>query len=104
MSSWFRVDPVDGTVVLAIHAQPRAKRTEVVGVHGDALKVRVAAPALEDRANEALIAFVAERFGVARRDVTLLSGGKSREKRLAVRAPAIDPEAAMAPPAGGNGD
>ena len=59
----------------------------------------MAAPALENRANEALIAFVAERFGVARRDVTLLSGEKSREKRLEVRSAVVDPEAALAPTA-----
>jgi hypothetical protein len=64
-----------------------------------AKKVRVAAPALESRANEALIAFVAERFGVTRRDVRLLSGEKSREKRLEVRLATVDPEAALAIPA-----
>lgn len=99
MAGWYRRDPVEGVVTLFIHAQPQARRTEVVGLHGDSLKVRVAAPALENRANEALIAFVAERFGVARRDVTLLSGEKSREKRLEVRSAVVDPEAALAPTA-----
>lgn len=74
----------DGALALAIHAQPGARRTEVAGLHGDALKIRVAAPALEDRANEALMAFIAERLGVARRAVRLVSGAKSREKRFAV--------------------
>ena len=97
MKSWYRDDPARGVVVLRIHAQPQAKRTEVAGEHGDSLKVRVAAPALDDRANEALIAFVAERFGVPRRSVTLVAGEKSREKRLEVRAPGVDPEAALAP-------
>jgi uncharacterized protein (TIGR00251 family) len=82
----------DGTIVLAVHAQPGAKRTEVSGLHGDALKVRVAAPALEDRANEALVEFLAKRFGVARRDVTLVSGAKSREKRFEICGSAMDPE------------
>lgn len=83
-------------MILRIHAQPQARRTEVVGPHGDSLKIRVAAPALDNRANEALVAFVAERFGVSRRDVVLLSGEKAREKRLQVRAPCADPEAALA--------
>jgi uncharacterized protein (TIGR00251 family) len=83
--------------VLAIHAQPGAKRTEVVGLHGDALKVRVAAPALEDRANEALIAYIAERLGVAKRDVNLIAGTKSREKRFEVRGSKVDP-ACLLPP------
>lgn len=91
MPSWYRRD-ADGSLVLAIHAQPGAKRTEVAGLHGDALKIRVAAPALEDRANEALIEFIAGRFGVPRRNVTLLSGHKSREKRFAVVGSSADPE------------
>jgi uncharacterized protein (TIGR00251 family) len=75
----------DGALVISIHAQPGAKRTEVAGLHGDALKIRVAAPALEDRANDALIAFIAEKLGISKRDVTLVSGAKSREKRFAIR-------------------
>jgi hypothetical protein len=97
VAGWFRRDPAQGVVTLSIHAQPQARRTEVVGLHGDSLKVRVAAPALENRANEALIAFVAKRFGVARRDVTLLSGEKSREKVLQVRSTTADPETVLAP-------
>jgi uncharacterized protein (TIGR00251 family) len=91
MSPWHR-RLADGTIVLAVHAQPGAKRTEVSGLHGEALKIRVAAPALEDRANEALIGFLAKRFGVARRDVTLVSGAKSREKRFEIRGSVVDPE------------
>ncbi len=87
---WHRRLP-DGTLVLTVHAQPGAKRTEVAGLHGAALKIRVAAPALEDRANAALIEFIAERLGVARRDVTLVSGAKSREKRFEIRSAIIDP-------------
>ena len=75
----------DGTVVLFVHAHAGAKRTEVRGLHGDALKISVAAPALEDRANSALIEFIAERLGVSRRDVTLASGAKSREKRFEIQ-------------------
>ena len=81
---WHRRLP-DGTLLLSIHAQPGAKRTEVAGLHGEALKIRVAAPALEDRANAALIEFIAERLGVPRRNVTLVGGAKSREKRFEVR-------------------
>jgi uncharacterized protein (TIGR00251 family) len=91
MSPWYR-RLADGTIVLAIHAQPGAKRTEISGLHGDALKVRVAAPALEDRANAALLEFLAESFNVAKRDVTLVSGAKSREKRFEIRGSAVDPE------------
>ena len=91
MSPWHR-RLADGTILLAVHAQPGAKRTEVSGLHGDALKVRVAAPALKDRANEALVEFLAKRFGVAKRDVTLVSGAKSREKRFEIRGSVVGPE------------
>ena len=92
--SWF-TRAADGSLILRFHVQPGARRTEVAGTHGDALKVRVAAPALEDRANDALVAFVAERLGVAKRDVSIASGGRSREKRVEVRAPA-DPARLLA--------
>jgi uncharacterized protein len=94
MPTWHRRD-ADGALVLAIHAQPGAKRTEVAGVHGNALKVRVAAPALEDRANDALVEFLAERFGVPKRNVTLLSGHKSREKRFSIAGATLDADAAL---------
>jgi uncharacterized protein (TIGR00251 family) len=87
MSAWCR-RAADGAWIVCVRAQPGARRTEVAGLHGEALKIRIAAPALEDRANEALIEFVARRLGVAKRDVTLESGGKSREKRLRVSAAA----------------
>ena len=60
----------------------------MAGLHGGALKIRIAAPALEDRANDALLEFIAERLGVARRSVTLAAGAKSREKRVRIAAPA----------------
>ena len=88
MPAWHR--HADGALVISVHAQPGAKRTEVAGFHGDALKIRVAAAALEDRANEALVAFIAGKLGVAKREVTLVSGARSREKRFAIRV-ACDP-------------
>lgn len=98
MTAWFSRD-AGGTVTLRIHAQPGAKRTEIAGLHGDALKVRVAAPALEDRANEALVAFLAATFAVPKRAVILVSGSKSREKRFEVIGSTVDPRVLMRPPA-----
>ena len=69
---------------LELHVQPGAKRTEVTGMHGERIKIRLAAPPTEGRANAALIEFLAEAFGVARRDVTILSGMKSRDKRVLI--------------------
>lgn len=72
-------------VTIAVRAQPGAKRTKVVGVHGEELKIAVQAPPIEGRANEALIAFLAETLGVAKSKVTLLSGELSRSKVFLVR-------------------
>jgi uncharacterized protein (TIGR00251 family) len=94
MASWHRRD-ADGTLVLVVHAQPGAKQTEIVGLHGDALKVRVAAPAIEDRANDALTTFLAKRFNVPKKNVTLLSGHKSRSKRFQIAGASIDPDIAL---------
>jgi uncharacterized protein (TIGR00251 family) len=74
-------------LLLALHAQPGARRTEVAGLHGGALKLRVAARAVEGAANEALLEFLAESFGVAKRQVELESGDSSRKKRVRIRAP-----------------
>ena len=80
--SWLREDG-DG-VVLTLHIQPGAKRTEVAGLHGHALKIRLAAPPVDGKANEALIAFVAKTLGVSKSHVELVSGQTSRAKRLRV--------------------
>ena len=94
MPSWYRrLD--SGALELFVHAQPGAKRTGVAGLHGNALKVRLAAPALEDRANEALIDFVAEALGASRRDVVLVSGERSREKRLRISGATRLPESLL---------
>lgn len=69
---------------LAVHVQPGAKRSAVAGLHGARLKLRIAAPALDGRANDALVAFVAESLGVARRSVRVASGERSRDKLVAV--------------------
>lgn len=91
MPAWCR-RLADGALSVSVHAQPGAKRTELAGLHGQALKVRVAAPALEDRANEALAEFLAGVFRVPRRAVRLTSGARSREKRFEVRGSAVAPE------------
>ena len=84
----------DESVVVDLHVQPRAGRTAVVGRHGAALKVRVAAPPVDGRANDAVCALMAEVFGVAPSAVSVVSGGSSRTKR--VRVDGVDAEAAGA--------
>jgi uncharacterized protein (TIGR00251 family) len=81
-------------VVVRVHAQPGAARTEVAGVHGDALKVRVREAAEQGRANRAVEAVLADLFGVPARDVTVRSGSKARSKRVHVAG--IDATAATA--------
>jgi uncharacterized protein (TIGR00251 family) len=75
---------VSGGVRFAVHVQPRASRSEVSGVHGAALKVRLSAPPVEGAANEALIALLAERLGVTRRQVRIVAGATSRAKTVEV--------------------
>jgi uncharacterized protein (TIGR00251 family) len=69
---------------IRVRAQPRASRTEVAGLHGESLRIRIASPPVDGAANEALIRFLAERLGVARRRVTLLRGESSRDKTVDV--------------------
>ena len=79
-------------LVLTLHVQPGARRTEVAGVHGDALKVRLAAPPVEGKANLALLRFLAEAFGVPPRAVTLVRGETSRQKTVRIEAPRARPD------------
>lgn len=68
--------------LLAVHVQPGAKKTESAGLHGDRLKVRLAAPPVDGKANKVLIAWVADAFGIKKAAVTLLRGHASRQKTL----------------------
>jgi uncharacterized protein len=71
-------------VLLRVHLQPRAARDRVVGLHGEALKVALTAAPVENAANSALLAFLATLLRVPRASVSLVSGAKSREKRVFV--------------------
>jgi uncharacterized protein len=75
----------NGTVVFSVRVQPRASKDEVGGEMGGALKVRLRAPAVEDRANEALVEFLAEVLKTSRSAVSILSGERSRVKRIEIR-------------------
>ena len=79
----------EGGVTLAVRAQPGAKRTSIVGVYGEGaaaqLKISVQAPPIEGRANSALIKFLADKFGVPKSNVELVSGELSRSKVFLLR-------------------
>jgi uncharacterized protein len=78
------------TCKLAIKAVPNAPRSEVVGWLGDALKIKVHAPALEGRANEELCRFLAEALDLPRRAVTVATGNTSRQKRVQIDGLSLD--------------
>lgn len=84
---WLRA-AADG-VVVDLHIQPGAKRTGIAGVHGDALKIRLAAPPVDGKANECLRAFLAETLAVAKSKVELVSGETSRSKRVRIAGPTV---------------
>ena len=71
-------------MILELHVQPGASRSGFAGRHGERLKLRLAAPALENKANQALVEFLAEHYGVPRRNVRILSGARSRQKRVEI--------------------
>jgi uncharacterized protein (TIGR00251 family) len=71
-------------VLLRVHVQPAAGKTQIMGRHGDALKVKVGAPPEAGRANDAVIALLADVVGVAAAAVTVESGATSRDKRLRI--------------------
>ena len=71
-------------MILELHVQPGAKRSEFAGMHGERVKIRLAAPALEGKANAALIEFLAGHYGVPRRNVRIAAGLKSRRKRVVI--------------------
>lgn len=84
MSDWFRLG-ADGRITLTLHIQPGAKKSEFAGMHGDALKIRLAAPPVDGKANTALIAWAAKALGVPKAQVDLLHGAAGRQKVLAIR-------------------
>ncbi len=90
MAGWFRKD--GDAVLLKINAQPGSKLSEVAGLHGEALKIRLAAPPVEGKANEALLRFIAEQFEVPLRNVELLRGAQSRHKMVKVSGSRVLPE------------
>jgi len=93
MADWYRRNA--DTITLTLHVQPGAKRNEIAGLHGDALKIRLAAPPVEGRANEALLKYIAELFGVPLRQVELRQGGQSRHKVVAIVGSKIEPESLL---------
>lgn len=90
MADWYRRNT--DVITLTLHVQPGAKRSEIAGLHGEALKIRLSAPPVEGRANEALLKFIAKLFDVPLRQVELKQGGQSRHKVVAITGSTVEPE------------
>lgn len=85
LPAWLSGAP--GRWTLEVRAQPGARRSESAGEHDGALKVRIHAPAIEGRANDELLRWIAARLRIARRDVELAAGASGRTKRIRIAAP-----------------
>jgi len=77
----------EGNLLLSCHLQPKAAKDEIVGMHGDSVKIRITAPPIDGRANAHLIKFLAKQFAVTKRDITILSGELGRQKRIRITQP-----------------
>lgn len=82
---WLRATERGSSV--RVHVQPGARRSGIVGTHGDRLKIALRAPPVEGQANRELVEFIAERLALRRADVVVASGASSRDKTLDVAAP-----------------
>ena len=78
--TWLRYNAAARRLSLTLHAQPNAKVSGIAGLHGDALKVRVAAPAVDNKANAALVEFLSGTLGVPKSAITIRHGATGRRK------------------------
>lgn len=94
MPDWFAWEGKD--LILQLQVQPRASRDGFAGVHGDRLKVRIAAPPVDGKANLELISFLAKQFGVAKQQIHLVRGETGKTKTVRVDTPrTLPPELAL---------
>lgn len=82
MITWLTIK--DESITLSLYIQPGAKSTQISGLHGESLKIRLAAPPVEGKANTALISFLAKIFSVAKNKIYLDSGSLSRHKIITI--------------------
>lgn len=94
MATWFDASPA--RLLLFLHVQPGAKKTEVAGLYGDSLKIRLAAPPVDGKANACLLRALADWFDVPLRQVSLKSGESSRRKVVEIQGSYLNPEELLA--------
>lgn len=80
--TWLKINADSAQILL--HVQPGARTSEIVGVHGDALKIRIAAAAIEGKANAAVCQFIANKLGICVTQVEVQRGSKSRRKIIKI--------------------
>ena len=89
----YAVQIKDAELQLRIYIQPKASRDEIVGMHGDALKIAITAPPVDGKANAHLCKYLAKQCGVAKSKVAITKGHLNRHKTVVVCEPAVIPEA-----------
>jgi uncharacterized protein (TIGR00251 family) len=94
--NWYRFDPAQRRLTLTLHVQPNARATAVAGRYGDALKIRVAAPAVDDKANAALIRFLRQWFKLPAGSIKISHGARGRRKIVELDHPAAGFEVLLA--------
>ena len=77
------------TLALNVYVQPRASKNRVAGMHGSAIKVCVTAPPVENKANESVIHFIADLFGVPKSSISIKSGRQGRNKKVLIMSLAL---------------
>jgi uncharacterized protein (TIGR00251 family) len=85
-AGWCTYDPKTGRIVLTVHVQPNARSSAIAGMYGDALKIRIAAPAVDNKANAALLEFVCDRLGLGAAQVAIRHGARGRRKQVEIAA------------------
>jgi len=79
-AAWHRYDAVTRRLTLTLHVQPGARKSGIAGPHGDALKIRIAAPAMDNKANAALVEFLGELLAVPKSAIAIRHGATGRRK------------------------
>ena len=80
------------TLTFRLHVQASGKKTECIGYYGDALKIRVAAPAVQHKMNVCLVTWLADQFGIRPQQVALISGENSQNKVFTLSGSKVSPE------------
>ena len=83
-STWCRYDAAARRLKLSLHVQPNARRSEIAGLHGDALKIRIAAPAVDNKANTELVDFLSKSLGIPKSAIVIRRGTSGRHKVLEI--------------------